>query len=56
VVLDNARAHKVEGVVERIEKTAARALYLPPYLPDLTPIELAWSKVKQGKRFARART
>jgi Transposase and inactivated derivatives len=56
VFLDNASAHKVEGVVERIEKTGARALYLPPYSPDLNPLELAWSKVKQGKRFARART
>jgi Transposase and inactivated derivatives len=55
VVLDNASAHKGEGVVERIEKTGARALYLPPYSPDLTPIELAWSKVKQGASASRRR-
>ena len=47
VILDNAKAHKVEGVRERIEGAGARVLYLPPYSPDLNPIEMAWSKVKQ---------
>src|SRR5438270_12288168 len=44
VILDNAKAHKVEGVPERIEGAGARVLYLPPYSPDLNPIEMAWSK------------
>ena len=43
VILDNAKAHKVAGVRERIEGAGARVLYLPPYSPDLNPIEMAWS-------------
>ena len=56
VLLDNAKAHQVAGVRERIEGTGARVLYLPPYSPDLNPIEMAWSKVKQFLRKAQART
>jgi transposase len=56
VILDNAKAHIVEGVRELIESKGARLLYLPPYSPDLNPIELAWSKIKQVLRQARART
>jgi transposase len=56
VILDNATAHLVEGVRELIESKGARLLYLPPYSPDLNPIELAWSKVKHYLRQARART
>jgi transposase len=56
VVVDNARAHQVDGVVELIEATGARVRYLPPYSPDLNPIELAWSKVKHALRKAQART
>src|SRR5438874_11663925 len=56
VILDNAKAHKVEGVRERIEGAGARVLYLPPYSPDLNPIEMACSKVKQFLRKAQART
>ncbi len=55
VILDNAKAHKVEGVRERIEGAGARVLYLPPYSPDLNPIEMACSKVKQFLRKAQAR-
>ena len=39
VVMDNLSAHKVEGVRERIEAWGASVLYLPPYSPDLNPIE-----------------
>jgi transposase len=56
VVVDNARAHQVDGVVELIEAAGARVRYLPPYSPDLNPIELAWSKVKHCLRKAQART
>src|SRR5438067_855831 len=56
VILDNAKAHKVEGVRERIEEAGARVLYLPPYSPDLNPIEMACSKVNQFLRKAQART
>ena len=48
VVLDNLATHKVAGVREAIEAAGARLEYLPPYSPDLNPIENLWSKVKQG--------
>lgn len=56
VVMDNASAHKVAGVVERIEEKKATVLYLPPYAPELNPIELAWSKMKRTLRKLKART
>ena len=56
VVMDNLSAHKVQGVQQRIEAAGAEWLYLPPYSPDLNPIEKAWSKLKQLLRTARART
>jgi transposase len=43
-------------VCERIEACGASRLYLPPYSPDLNPIEKAWSKLKQGMRATQART
>lgn len=46
VVMDNPSAHKVSGVREAIEAAGASAGYLPPYSPDLNPIELAFSKLK----------
>ena len=48
VVMDNLATHKVAGVREAIEGAGARLEYLPPYSPDFNPIELMWSKVKQG--------
>lgn len=39
VIMDNLSAHKVDGVRARIEAAEARLLYLPPYSPDLNPIE-----------------
>ncbi len=56
VVMDNLRAHKVAGVAEAIEARGARLEYLPPYSPDLNPIEKCWSKVKTALRKAKART
>jgi len=46
----------VDGVRQRIENCGARLLYLPPYSPDLNPIEKAWGKLKQLLRSAKART
>ena len=46
VVMDNVPAHKVEGVQEAIEAAGARLLYLPPYSPDLNPIENAYGAFK----------
>ena len=56
VVMDNLSAHKVQGVQQRIEAAGAEWLYLPPYSPDLNPIEKAWSKLKELLRCARTRT
>lgn len=56
VVMDNLKAHKVAGVREAIEACGARLEYLPPYSPDLNPIEKCWSKVKTYLRKAKART
>ena len=56
VVMDNLSSHKVAGVRERIAATGAELLYLPPYSPDLNPIEKAWAKLKQLLRSAKART
>lgn len=47
LVMDNLNVHKVEGVRTRVQAVGARLLYLPPYSPDLNPIEKAWSKLKQ---------
>ena len=56
VVIDNLAAHKVAGVRERIEAAGARLLYLPPYSPDLNPIELAFAKLKALLRRAAERS
>lgn len=55
VVLDNLGAHKDVRVRPTIEAAGARVWYLPPYSPDLNPIELAWAKLKAFLRLARAR-
>ena len=56
VVMDNLAAHKVAGVREAIRARGASLLYLPPYLPDLNPIEQAFAKLKALLRKAAART
>jgi transposase len=56
VIMDNLSAHKVAGVCAHIEAAGAKLLYLPPYSPDLNPIEQAWSKLKQILRSLKART
>jgi transposase len=56
VVMDNLSSHKRAGVRESIESAGARLLYLPPYSPDLNPIELAFSKLKWLLRSAAERT
>jgi len=55
VVMDNLSAHKVSGVRELIEARGARLLYLPPYSPDLNPIEQAFAKLKHLMRKAQPR-
>jgi transposase len=56
VAMDNLSSHKIKGVQRLIQKAGAEVLYLPPYSPDLNPIEKAWSKLKQILRSAKART
>jgi transposase len=56
VVLDTLSAHTIAPVREAIEGRGARLLYLPPYSPDLAPIERAWSKIKTCLCAAKART
>jgi transposase len=46
VVMDNLSSHKVAGVRTAIEAAAAELLYLPPYSPDLNPIEQMFAKLK----------
>jgi transposase len=55
VIIDNLQTHKVKGVREAIEGAGATLMYLPPYSPDLNPIEEMWSKLKAYLRKARAR-
>ena len=56
VVMDNLSSHKVVGIREAIEGAGAELRYLPPYSPDLNPIELAFSKLKKLLRDGAERT
>jgi len=56
VVLDNLSVHQVDGLAEIVQQYGARLRYLPPYSPDVNPIERAFSKLKTGLRTAKART
>ena len=56
VVMDNLSPHKMPAVIAAIEACGASVWFLPPYSPDLNPIEKMWSKVKAFLRKAKART
>lgn len=56
VIMDNLSSHKVSGVLEAIESVGASVLFLPPYSPDLNPIELMWSKIKAILRKLKVRS
>jgi transposase len=56
VILDNLGSHKVAGVREAVEACGASLVYLPPYSPDLNPIEKAFAKLKSLLRKIAART
>jgi transposase len=56
VIMDNVRFHQVTGVRDLIEATGARLIYLPPYHPELNPIENMWSKIKNSLRTSSSRT
>lgn len=55
-VVDNLSSHKSRGVLKTLEEVEAEVRYLPPYSPDLNPIELAFSKFKKQLRDGAART
>lgn len=55
VIMDNLASHKVSGVREAIEAVGAELVYLPPYSPDLNPIEQVFAKLKSLLRSAAAR-
>jgi len=54
--MDNLPVHKVAGVEEAIEAAGATLIYLPPYSPDLNPIEIVFTKLKTLLREAGERT
>jgi transposase len=56
VVLDNPSSHKSEHAQRLIESRGARPVFLPPYSPDLNPIEMVFAKVKQLLRSLGCRT
>jgi transposase len=56
VILDNLNVHKLYYAQELINKAGAKFLYLPPYSPDLSPIEKAWFVIKNHIRKIGART
>lgn len=56
MVMDNLQAHKSTKVCKLIESVGASVLFLPPYSPDFSPIEEAFSKIKTILRRIEART
>jgi transposase len=56
VVMDNLAPHKNESTLALIREAGAEVLFLPPYSPDLNPIEMMWSKVKALLRRDEPRT
>jgi transposase len=56
VVLDNLGSHKAKAIGQIIRAAGARLWFLPPYSPDLNPIEQAFSKIKHWMRMAQKRT
>jgi transposase len=47
VIFDNVGFHKSKELIALIEKAGAKVVFLPPYSPDLSPIEKMWSKIKE---------
>src|SRR5260370_9847344 len=56
VIMDNLSPHKSAETLYSIQQLGANVLFLPPYSPDLNPIEKMWSKLKESLRSAEART
>jgi transposase len=56
VIMDNLGSHKVAGIRDAIEGAGAKLVYLPPYSPDLNPIEQVFAQLKAALRAQAART
>ena len=56
LVMDNLRVHHAKPVIDLIESHHCKPIFLPPYSPDLNPIEMAWSKVKSYGRRVRPKS
>ena len=56
LVMDNLSSHKTKRVKEILAKKNIESVYLPPYSPELNPIEMAWSKLKTYLRKRKAKT
>ena len=56
VIMDNFRVHKSKKASDLLYSEGNDILFLPPYSPQLNPIELAWSKIKNSLRTTAART
>jgi transposase len=55
LIMDNSSVHKAKVVIDVLKKNKINFLFLPPYSPDLNPIELMWSKAKNKMRKIKAR-
>lgn len=55
LIMDNMKSHHVKAVRNLLDSSGVRYIYLPPYSPDLNPIEKFWSKVKSFLRKFKAR-
>ena len=56
LIMDGLSVHKVKGISEMVEAVGANVVYLPPYSPDLNPIETVWSEIKADLKNDKART
>jgi transposase len=56
VIMDNLSPHKSTQTIELIQQVGAQVLFLPPYSPDLNPVEKMWSKLKEFLRSKEARS
>ena len=56
VIFDNVSFHKSQEIIDLIEETGAKVVFLPPYSPDLSPIEKMWSKIKEILKRKKPRT
>jgi transposase len=56
VLLDNLSVHKVQGIADLLANRQAKLEFLPRYFPELSPIELVWSKIKADLCKTAART